>query len=107
MNLCSKPRCKSAGAAVLAYDYGDRRAVLHDSTPGEISPHVYALCGPCAESLRPPRGWVLEDRRTRPPLRIEKPERPDFFTRSARRRSARDSEPSENPARQVFFGYSA
>lgn len=52
----------------LAYDYSGRSAVLEDPPTGEMSPHLYALCMTCAEKLRPPRGWTLEDRRSRPPL---------------------------------------
>lgn len=69
MNLCSKPGCTGAGAALLGYDYAARRAVLDDPpAAGEVSPHVYVLCSPCAERLRPPQGWLLEDLRVEPPL---------------------------------------
>lgn len=69
MNLCSKPGCTRAGAALLGYDYAARRAVLGDPpATGEISPHVYVLCAACAEKLRPPQGWLLDDLRAAPPL---------------------------------------
>lgn len=68
MNLCSKPRCARPGSVALAYDYSDRRALLVDHPEGELSPHLYALCISCAEGLRPPRGWTIEDRRSEPPL---------------------------------------
>jgi len=64
VNLCSKPSCARPGAAVLAYDYAARVAVIEDPPEGEISPHVYALCRGCAEQLRPPRGWELIDSRS-------------------------------------------
>ena len=48
---------------MLGYDYDTRRAVLTLPAPGELSPHLYALCGHCADRLRPPRGWELVDER--------------------------------------------
>lgn len=68
MISCSKPGCENLGAAVLGYDYASRRALLLDTGPGRPSPHLYALCSPCAERLSPPRGWVLEDCRSKPSL---------------------------------------
>ena len=101
MNLCSKPSCTRPGAVVLAYDYAERKALLDDPAAGELSPHVYILCTRCAEKLRPPRGWELEDRRCEPPLFLERgatlvtippePQEPEV----------------ESSRRQLFFGYSA
>ena len=68
MSQCSKPGCTRQSAVVLAYDYGARKVLLHDLPPGTLSPHVYAMCDPCAERLTPPRGWYVEDLRTGPPL---------------------------------------
>ena len=68
VNLCSKPRCARPGSVALAYDYAGRRAILHDPPEGEMSPHLYALCLVCAENLRPPRGWILDDERLDPQL---------------------------------------
>jgi hypothetical protein len=51
------------GTAILAYEYSERRALLADVL-GEVSPHVYVLCTGCAQKLRPPRGWVLDDQRS-------------------------------------------
>ncbi|MQB01710.1 MAG: DUF3499 family protein [Actinobacteria bacterium] len=65
MSMCSKPGCVGRGAAILAYQYEERRALLADVSD-EISPHVYLLCSGCAERLRPPRGWVLDDQRNKP-----------------------------------------
>ena len=62
------------GSVALAYEYANRVAVLHDHPAGELSPHLYALCPVCAEKLRPPRGWTLEDRRSTPPLFGERAE---------------------------------
>ncbi len=103
MNLCSKPGCPNPGAAVLAYDYSDRRAVIDDPPDGEISPHTYALCARCAERLTPPRGWVLDDERAAPPLfldRVKEREEPAPVDTLG---------PPEEPSRrqQLVFGYGA
>ena len=102
MNLCAKPSCTRPGAVVLAYDYSERKALLDDPATGELSPHVYILCTKCAEKLRPPKGWELEDRRSEPPLFVERvaavvtiPPEPD------------QAEATESFRRQLFFGYSA
>ena len=71
VTLCSKPYCARPGSAVLAYDYAARLAVLEDPPAGELSPHLYALCTPCAEHLRPPLGWDLADLRFRPRLFVQ------------------------------------
>lgn len=97
MNLCSKPRCTRPGSVALAYDYSGRRATLEDPPTGELSPHLYALCVLCAEGLRPPRGWTLEDQRSRPPL---------FGDRSAARVSASRAPEVEEESvseSQLFF----
>jgi hypothetical protein len=73
--LCSKPGCARAGAALLSYDYAAQTALLHDPHEGELSPHAYTLCGICAGKLRPPRGWILQDRRGSPPLFVDDPEK--------------------------------
>jgi hypothetical protein len=65
MSMCSKPGCVGNGTAILAFDYAARRALLADAR-GDISPHVYVLCSDCAERLRPPRGWILDDQRNEP-----------------------------------------
>lgn len=103
MNPCSKPGCANPGAAILGYDYADRRAVLDDPPDGEVSPHAYVLCTRCAEKLTAPRGWVLDDNRAEPPL---------FLDRRVKERdeaAARETLPApEEPRReQLFFGYSA
>ena len=106
MNLCSKPSCPRPGAVVLAYDYAERRALLDDPATGELSPHVYILCTRCAEKLRPPSGWELEDRRSEPPLFLDRPSAEVVMMTSP-------SEPEDEMAapeadrRQLFFGYSA
>ena len=69
---------------------------------GEVSPHLYVLCAVCAERLRPPQGWLLEDHRTAPPL----------FVATTSAGAGADHEPEEDTEqvpsrRQLFFGYSA
>jgi hypothetical protein len=102
VNPCSKPGCGHPGAAVLSYDYADRRAMLDDPPERDVSPHVYALCARCAERLTPPRGWVLEDRRAAPPLFLDRVKERDD-------RHAAEALPPSEPERrqQLFFGYSA
>ncbi|MGH2821282.1 MAG: DUF3499 family protein, partial [Actinomycetota bacterium] len=68
---CSKPGCASPAAAVLAYSYAERLATLEDAAAAGVPPHAYALCGGCAERLRPPRGWRVDDRRCTPPLFLD------------------------------------
>jgi len=100
VSFCSKPGCARAGTAVLGYDYAERLAVLDD--PGEPSPHVYLLCSHCASCLRPPMGWTLRDRRSSPPLFLER--------EPADRVKPDDLEEQPPPAaesRQLFFGRSA
>lgn len=104
MNLCSKPSCTRPGAVVLAYDYSERKALLDDPAAGELSPHVYILCMRCAEKLRPPKGWDLEDRRCKPPLFVERVPA-EIFAMPV----TDDEEPEapESSRRQLFFGHSA
>ncbi len=103
MNLCSKPGCTRAGAAVLGYDYAARRALLDDPpAAGEISPHVYVLCSVCADKLRAPQGWLLDDLRAEPPL---------FAPAAARDVTAADQAidagDEVTAPRRLFFGYRA
>lgn len=90
---------------MLSYDYASRRALLDDPVRGELSPHVYVLCTRCAERLRPPRGWELQDRRSEPPLFLDRPAEVMVATSAAEAET-----PDETPGpsrRQLFFGYSA
>lgn len=106
MSLCAKPGCTRAGAAVLSFDYARSLATLEDPPEGEVSPHYYLLCAPCAEKLTPPRGWLLDDERTRPPLFLERLEE----RAEAARYPQEPHDPAETErvtARQVFFGHSA
>ena len=102
MNICSKPGCTRAGAALLGYDYAARLALLQDPPEsGQPSPHLYVLCGHCAERLRPPQGWSLEDTRSEPPLFVA-------TDGSLPERVVLDEETEETTVRrQLFFGYSA
>lgn len=105
MSPCSKPGCGNPGAAVLDYDYADRRAVLDDPTP-EVSPHSYVLCTRCAEKLTPPRGWVLDDLRAEPPLFLDRAKE-RIETAAAAAAADTLAAPDETPRRQLFFGYTA
>jgi hypothetical protein len=104
VKACSKPGCAGPGAAVLAYDYAASTALLDDPPEGVLSPHLYVLCARCAERLRPPRGWVLEDRRTKPRLFVER----DPVLVAAYHAGSDEPEPADEQGRtQLFFGYSA
>ena len=92
---------------MLAYDYAARKAILEDAPQGQLSPHVYVLCIKCAERLRPPKGWELEDLREEPALFLDKV--PGLVRSPAQQI---DEAPAEEPAmatsrRQLFFGYSS
>lgn len=104
MNLCSKPSCTRPGAVVLSYDYAQGKALIDDPEDGQLSPHVYVLCIPCAERLRPPRGWKLEDRRSKPPLFVDPVTGPVVVSMPA---ADLDEAGAAEPRRQLFFGYSA
>ena len=100
MNLCSKPGCGQSGAAILGYDYSERKILLDDPR-GEISPHDYAMCLRCVEKLKPPRGWAIEDRRVQPPLFL------DEVTAARLAREGRVEEPEvASSGHQLFFGSS-
>lgn len=105
MNLCTKPSCARPGAVVLSYEYATKKAILDDPADGQLSPHVYVLCNRCAEKLRPPNGWELEDLRSKPPLFLDPPDRMTVGVGAA----AAEAEPEPAPEisrRQLFFGYS-
>jgi len=109
VSLCSKPGCAGAGAVVLGYDYAERVAILEDPPPGDPNPHVYVLCTECAERLKPPVGWTLDDRRESPPLFASDPRENDgiLVVDLPERRDARLA-PEEQPERsQMSFGSSA
>lgn len=102
---------------MLAYEYKAGSARLDDLPEMPISPHLYVLCNRCAESLRPPRGWVLDDRRTKtaaadrvapvepPPAVVElDDDRP--LALEPEIREPEDLAP-EDGTRQLAFGYSA
>lgn len=90
---------------MLGYDYASRLALLEDPPEsGRLSPHLYVLCVPCAERLRPPRGWVLEDVRTTPPLFVAG-DRASTGSVSVEEQ-IEEPEPATH-RRQLFFGYSA
>ena len=100
--LCSKPGCARAAAALLSYDYAARTAMLHDPHEGEPTPHAYTLCGNCAEKLRPPRGWILQDLRSGEPLWVDDSER---FLAVTRIEPIAESPAPRSQVRRIFFGY--
>ncbi|MBW3594724.1 MAG: DUF3499 family protein, partial [Actinobacteria bacterium] len=105
MTHCSKPGCPHIASVVLAYDYAQQKVVLDDATGGDISPHHYAMCLRCAEKLKPPRGWTIDDRRVAVPLfASERTDRRVSVPEAPSNQEGRDSEPDE--ARQLFFGSS-
>ncbi len=95
--------------------------MIEDRDRRQISPHLYLLCTLCAEKLRPPLGWTLEDRRSKTLAeRFEadsltaaaaQPEPDTRLPHEVVRAPARrpDSPPLEPAAqsRQVFFGFSS
>jgi hypothetical protein len=60
---CARPGCAAWPAATLSYRYAEKRTVIVPLS-GTRPPQTYDLCGPHADRTRPPRGWILEDRRT-------------------------------------------
>ena len=105
MTHCSKPACTQIASVVLAYDYAEQTVVLDDATRGDISPHHYAMCLRCAEKLKPPRGWTIDDRRVAVPLFAS--ERTDQNrVPVASVPSYEADQPEDDPGRQLFFGSS-
>ena len=107
MSTCSKPGCTRPGGALLSYDYQARLATLTDPPEvGEVSPHLYVLCTVCAEKLNPPRGWLLDDMRSEPPLFVT-PEREPAPATPLPVVLHEEGEEEAPFRRQLFFGSSA
>ncbi|MFN2558003.1 MAG: DUF3499 family protein [Nitriliruptorales bacterium] len=62
---CARPGCSAPAAATLAFFYGDREVCLERLGLDEL-PSTYDLCATHADRMRPPYGWVLNDRRAVP-----------------------------------------
>jgi hypothetical protein len=100
---------------VLAYDYRAGSARLDDLPEIPISPHLYVLCERCATSLRAPRGWILDDRRTETSPAVSSATVPEDAGEAGPGASAgagvASDEPRDEPRghaqRQLAFGYSA
>jgi hypothetical protein len=98
---------------VLAYDYSAGSARLDDLPEFPISPHLYVLCDRCATSLRAPRGWILDDRRTpaqaEPAPAAPGPPAEDVKVPVEASVSALSPQPEvhEEGQRQLAFGYSS
>lgn len=87
---------------MLSYDYASGRALLDDPTD-IVSVHHYILCSVCAEKLRPPQGWILEDYRSKPRVFVHR--EPDPFAGAP---DADDEDlGDELDRKQLSFGYSA
>lgn len=61
---CSRTGCAERATATLSYQYG-RAQVWLDDLALEREPHDYDLCDRHGERLSVPKGWRLEDRRSR------------------------------------------
>ena len=94
---------------MLAYEYKAGSARLDDLPEVPISPHLYILCNRCAESLRPPRGWVLDDRRTKeaPVVDIAAVETAHVPPPSPAPAPETDELDRREGNRQLAFGYSS
>ncbi|MDP8932375.1 MAG: DUF3499 family protein, partial [Actinomycetota bacterium] len=60
---CARPACSAPAAATLAFFYGAREVSLEKLGLDEV-PSTYDLCATHADRMRPPYGWVMNDRRT-------------------------------------------
>ena len=87
----------------MTFDYDARLAFLDDPSGDQVSPHAYVLCISCADRLDPPRGWLLDDRRSEPPLFAPGEDHEPF---TATEEPAAEGEPA-TLKRQLFFGHSS
>ncbi|MET0904230.1 MAG: DUF3499 family protein [Acidimicrobiales bacterium] len=63
---CAKLGCNTSAVATLTYDYASRTAWM-EHLGDEAHPMRYDLCPDHAGGLTVPKGWALQDRRTRHP----------------------------------------
>jgi len=63
--LCVKSGCNEVAASRLTYHYDTAAVWLDDVAAGEVSGHAWDVCDDHADTLRVPRGWTLDDRRSR------------------------------------------
>ena len=69
---CARPGCATTASATLTYDYA-AGTVWIDVLSDEAHPMTHDMCARHADSLRVPRGWLLQDRRVTPaPLFTER-----------------------------------
>lgn len=61
---CSRPGCSAEAAATLTYNHERAVAWLGDLAPSR-EPHTYDLCARHADRISVPRGWQLDDARSR------------------------------------------
>lgn len=100
--LCERPGCSGPASVSYGMD-ADERLVWIDSEPAVDPARAGALCRRHADALRPPRGWILDDRRDDVPRLLRVPENPTPTprrtaprrdpVRPTRRRSAAPAEP--------------
>lgn len=58
-------RCADPAENVMSFAYMDATVWLDDLTGDPAARGAYAMCGRHADSLTPPVGWTLVDRRER------------------------------------------
>lgn len=61
---CARPGCSEQAVSTLSYDYSKGTVWLEHLTD-EGHPMTHDLCSRHADTLSVPRGWVLQDTRTR------------------------------------------
>ncbi len=61
---CARPGCGGQATATLAYDYA-QGVVWLEHLSDDSHPMTHDLCSRHADTLSVPRGWVLQDARTR------------------------------------------
>jgi hypothetical protein len=66
MRGCAKAGCEESADASIGLRYGDRIVVIGD-LEARYDPNLLELCSAHADALRPPRGWLREDRRAPAP----------------------------------------
>jgi hypothetical protein len=71
---CARPGCGAPAAALLRYDYAERRVWIDDVSE-DAGGSVWPLCQAHADGLRVPIGWERDDRRAdivpiRPPIAV-------------------------------------
>jgi len=66
MRGCAKTGCEEPADASIGLRYRDRIVLMGD-LEARYDPNLLELCSAHADALRPPRGWLREDRRAPAP----------------------------------------